>query len=74
MVEAYRVVFLNAAAGKCRGVNSLVSEKAQADVGACKGSQKVNAVTMSGSVVGIFNVVALNQSGWMGSGFGDAIA
>jgi len=74
MVDAYRVAFLNAAAGKCRGVNSLVSEKAQAYAGARKGSQEVNAIGISRCVVGIFNVVALNHSGWTGSGFGDAIA
>jgi len=73
MVDAYRIVFLNAFAGKCRGVNSLVSEKAQADRGPPKSIQEVNAVSLLGGVVGIFNVVAINQSGWTGYGFGDAI-
>ena len=56
------------AAGRRGGVNSLVFEMAQADAGPSKGIQEVNAAGLPGSVVGIFNIVALDHSGQTGAG------
>ena len=68
MSGATRIDNWNTGAGKCRGVNSLVSEKAQASAGLFKSIQEVNAAGLYGDMVGNFNVVALDHSGQAGAG------